>query len=126
MAAMYPGSRKHYGARQRRCCSVSSCGSDAGRSCRFLQKTIQAGSHDSVEDARVAMELVRLKLKHGADFGTPGTRSLRTGVRLSTVLARHGHRACIVDRVHTVRKHVAGEASGVSVDSDACAVRHLL
>lgn len=33
---------------------------------KFLKRSIQDGSHDSVVDARVALELAQLKIKHGA------------------------------------------------------------
>ena len=32
---------------------------------RFLKRRIQEGSHDSVIDARTALDLVNLKIKHG-------------------------------------------------------------
>ena len=36
---------------------------------RFLKRRIQEGSHDSVIDARTALDLVHLKVKHGARRG---------------------------------------------------------
>lgn len=42
---------------------------------RFLKRKIQEGSHDSVVDARTAMDLVHLKIKHGPSYGTPGKDS---------------------------------------------------
>ena len=36
---------------------------------RFLKRRIQEGSHDSVIDARTALDLVHLKIKHGACSG---------------------------------------------------------
>ena len=47
--------------------------------CRYLKKNIQAvrdmqGSHDSVEDAAAALELVYTKLQNGPDFGNCGGR----------------------------------------------------
>lgn len=36
---------------------------------RYLNRTIQDGSHDSVEDARAAMELALAKLQNGPKFG---------------------------------------------------------
>lgn len=37
----------------------------------FLGKTIQDGAHDSVVDAKTALDLLRLKVRHGPDFGAP-------------------------------------------------------
>lgn len=36
---------------------------------KYLNETIQSGSHDSKEDAVTALRLVKLKLKHGPFFG---------------------------------------------------------
>ena len=38
---------------------------------RYLRRRIQAGSHDSVDDALAALDLVLLKIKHGPAFGMP-------------------------------------------------------
>jgi hypothetical protein len=32
---------------------------------KFLKRPIQQGSHDSLEDAKAALDLVKLKIKHG-------------------------------------------------------------
>lgn len=91
--------------------------------CRYLHRAIQGGSHDSVEDARGALELVKLKLKYGADFGTPKSRSgPRQGIPLPMAIAEKGHRTCFVDRINMLKKFVADNCSGVSVDSDEAAV----
>lgn len=89
---------------------------------RYLHRAIQGGSHDSVEDARAALELVQLKLKYGPDFGTPKSRGHRQGIPLPMAVAEKGHRTCFVDRINMLKKFVADNCSGVSVDSDEAAV----
>lgn len=41
---------------------------------KFLNKNIQNGAHNSVEDATAAMQLVQLKLQNGSNFGLPAKR----------------------------------------------------
>lgn len=85
---------------------------------KFLKRTIQAGSkgHDSVDDARAAMDLALLKFRRGPDFGVadgpPNTD------KLAAVLTDAGKRAIIVDRPDAVNRHVGGSADGVPVASD--------
>jgi len=40
---------------------------------RYLQRSIQGGSHDSAVDARTALDLAILKMQHGPAFGLPGS-----------------------------------------------------
>ena len=42
---------------------------------RFLKRRIQEGSHDSVIDARAALDLVNLKIKHGVEHGVEHART---------------------------------------------------
>ena len=37
---------------------------------RFLKRPIQQGSHDSIDDAKAAMDLALLKTSHGPSYGT--------------------------------------------------------
>lgn len=37
---------------------------------RFLKRPIQQGSHDSIDDAKAAMDLALLKISHGPSYGT--------------------------------------------------------
>lgn len=89
--------------------------------CRYLHRTIQSGSHDSVDDARATMELALLKIKYGPEFGTPQGKS-QQGMQLTSVLERKNLRSCFVDRPGTVQRYVKGNSSGISVNSDIQAV----
>jgi RNA exonuclease 1 len=88
--------------------------------CRVLKRTIQQGSHDSVADARAAMELALVKIKNGPDFESGGGRA---GKKLPEALAPHRRRCCIVDRAAMAKRYLVGDCSGVAVDTDADAVR---
>eukprot|EP00892_Ulva_mutabilis_P007171 jgi/Ulvmu1/4826/UM020_0111.1 len=90
---------------------------------KFLKRTIQSGSHDSIDDARAAMELAQLKIRNGPDYGTPQGRA-QQGEPLTAVLSRHKCRSCFVDRQHIVHRYVKGDSSGISVESDIQAVKH--
>ena len=77
---------------------------------RHLGRSIQGSSagHDSIEDARAVMDLVRMKLTHGPAFGThvPTTESVfalaaRVGLKTSLVAARRA----------TIRRHARHGAS---------------
>jgi DNA polymerase III epsilon subunit-like protein len=72
----------------------------------FLKKNIQGGEHDSVEDARVALELARLKFRHGPGWGVEAPDK---GEKLCAVLAEAGRAASLVDRPDVINRHVAGE-----------------
>lgn len=107
----------------------------------YLHKIIQHSSahgHDSIEDAQAALELVKLKVKHGSGFGIGKSGGFSTrlsllnvihedrqknissgsGSSLSTVKSSfswvHGEGSC----ANVCR--VAGEASGVVSDLVAC------
>ena len=43
---------------------------------KFLKRTIQEGSHDSVVDALAALHLAQLKIKHGGVVGVVGVGGL--------------------------------------------------
>eukprot|EP00887_Chlorella_sp_A99_P005460 scaffold1.g5460.t1 len=90
---------------------------------RFLARTIQCGAHDPVEDARAAMDLALLKIARGPAYGT--STGERGGERLVEVLGEAGRRCCLVDRMETVSRHLAGACSAIPVASDAEAVAKL-
>lgn len=86
---------------------------------RFLKRSIQTGTrgHDSVDDARAAMDLALLKFKHGPEYGVADGSPQHTD-KLAVVLTDAGRRACIVDRPDAVNRHVGGAVDGVPVASD--------
>lgn len=60
---------------------------------------MQTGQHDSVEDARAALELAALKFRHGRLWGCGGQGGGGSrSERLMNVLAAAGCRATLVDR----------------------------
>lgn len=85
---------------------------------RHLKRLIQAGSHDSVQDAQAAMDLVLLKIKNGPAYGMPQARE-PTGDRLLQVLAAGGVRCSMVDRQDALNRHVTGNANALVCTSDA-------
>ena len=92
---------------------------------KFLRRTIQEGDHDSVDDARAAMDLALLKFSRGPAFGaTPmaGAGGIggvyQRGERLLKVLSDAGKRSTLVDRPEFVNRHVSGRASGIPAGTD--------
>eukprot|EP01120_Amphizonella_sp_Union-15-10_P005940 TRINITY_DN1832_c0_g1_i2.p1 TRINITY_DN1832_c0_g1~~TRINITY_DN1832_c0_g1_i2.p1 ORF type:complete len:410 (-),score=62.89 TRINITY_DN1832_c0_g1_i2:20-1249(-) len=61
---------------------------------KFLQRTVQENTHDSIEDAKTAMALAKLKFENGPAFGL-GNKA--NSVSLFSVLGSHGIAASIVD-----------------------------
>ena len=93
---------------------------------KFLRRTIQEGDHDSVDDARAAMDLALLKFSRGPAFGaTPmaggagGVGGVyQRGERLLKVLSDAGKRSTLIDRPEFVNRHVSGRASGIPAGTD--------
>ena len=52
---------------------------------RYLGRTIQTGSHDSIQDAIAAMELAKLILKYGTDFTTRSPATIFTKLKQNNV-----------------------------------------
>ena len=75
---------------------------------RHLKRVIQQGEHDSVIDARAAMDLVQRKLAKGPAFGS--FNSEEHGDKLMDVLHAHQRRCCLVDRHDMLNRHVTGES----------------
>lgn len=82
---------------------------------KFLKRKIQDGSHDSVVDATTALDLAKLKIKHGPAWGTGEGRALTPLVDL---LADHDRRSCLIDRHEALSRHVSGACAAVPVCSD--------
>ncbi|KAK6336440.1 hypothetical protein TWF696_001995 [Orbilia brochopaga] len=78
---------------------------------KHLNKQIQNGTagHDSIEDARACLQLLKLKLERGKDFGTASANSEPLFVRLARVQPRPV--TCgIVDTAANVEKRYATTA----------------
>ncbi|KAJ9528652.1 hypothetical protein QJQ45_020371 [Haematococcus lacustris] len=92
---------------------------------RFLDRDIQSGAHDSAIDARTALDLVRLKVKHGPSFGLQQERAGAGAPRAKLVdvlCQQHKLRCCLVDRPEVLARHATGSAAAVPVHSDEAAV----
>ncbi len=89
---------------------------------RYLRRAIQQGAHDSVVDARTALELAVLKISHGPSFGTSEGQAMD---KLVDVVAGHGHKSCLVDRQDVLRRFASSAASAVPCFSDAHCVAEL-
>ncbi|KAJ8493924.1 hypothetical protein OPV22_015645 [Ensete ventricosum] len=96
-------------------------------SSRFLSRQIQASGngHDSIEDARAAMELALLKIRHvpfltsiapGPDFGLPPkfTRS-----KLVATLHQSGTSCSLVDDVSILKRYSDESCNSIPVFSDS-------
>ncbi|XP_073140966.1 small RNA degrading nuclease 5 isoform X2 [Henckelia pumila] len=84
---------------------------------RFLFKEIQdsAKGHDSVEDARSALELALLKIRHGPGFGVPSTFLKK---KLLTVLSESGKTSSLIDSVSIVKRYASEASHSIPVSSD--------
>jgi RNA exonuclease 1 len=91
---------------------------------RFLRRPIQRGGagHDSVEDARAALDLALLKFERGPDFGRGGAER---GEKLAAALSAAGRRGALVAEMEVVNRYVGGAFDGVPAEGDAEAARHL-
>ncbi|XP_077213910.1 polynucleotidyl transferase, ribonuclease H-like superfamily protein [Tasmannia lanceolata] len=84
---------------------------------RYLSREIQtSGSgHDSIEDARAAMELALLKFRHGPDFGAPPSFMRK---KLVSVLSESGKTCSFIDDISIVKRYATGSCHSIPVFSD--------
>ncbi|XP_065880291.1 small RNA degrading nuclease 5 [Euphorbia lathyris] len=85
---------------------------------KFLSREIQqsGAGHDSIEDARAAMELALLKIKNGPDFGSPPSMIRR---KLLTILNESGKTSSVIDDVSIVKRYSCESSHAFPVSSDA-------
>ncbi|KAL0909871.1 hypothetical protein M5K25_020779 [Dendrobium thyrsiflorum] len=83
----------------------------------FLTRKIQVPGegHDSIEDARAAMDLALLKIKNGPEFGS---RSSLMRCKLVSVLHEGGRKCSLVDDSSTIRRFSDGSCNVIPVYSD--------
>jgi RNA exonuclease 1 len=84
---------------------------------RFLRRRIQENKngHDSIEDARAAMDLTLLKIKNGPAFGKrmkPHTENL------IQVLTDHERRCTLIDSRTVLHHYAVGSCNAVITNSD--------
>lgn len=89
---------------------------------RYLKRRIQGdkAGHDSVEDARAAMDLALLKIRKGPAFGKRMKPNFESLIGL---LGRHGRRSSLIDRRPTLHQYAVGSCNAIiaNSDDDVCA-----
>uniref|UniRef100_A0A7S3QVQ8 Exonuclease domain-containing protein n=1 Tax=Dunaliella tertiolecta TaxID=3047 RepID=A0A7S3QVQ8_DUNTE len=92
---------------------------------KHLGRTIQVGAHDSADDARAALDLVKLKLQKGPTYGLPDARPGQWGAhKLMDVLsADHGKRCCLVGHRDMLARFATGACAAIPAYSDADATK---
>eukprot|EP00850_Spirogloea_muscicola_P006918 SM000034S12672 [mRNA] locus=s34:116735:121941:+ [translate_table: standard] len=85
---------------------------------KLLQRTIQDSQkgHDSVEDARAAMDLALLKIRNGPSFGE--ARTVDPGVSLLGLLGRNGRRCSLIDRRSMLHRFATDSSSALVCSTD--------
>ncbi|XVF37084.1 hypothetical protein REPUB_Repub19eG0114900 [Reevesia pubescens] len=84
---------------------------------RFLSREIQQSGtgHDSIEDARAAMDLALLKIRNGPDFGLPLSFMRR---KLLTLLGECGKTSSFIDDISIVKRYASDSSHVIPVCSD--------
>lgn len=84
---------------------------------RFLSREIQESEsgHDSVEDARAALELALLKIRHGPDFGSPPSFVRK---KLLSCLSESGKASTLIDNISIVKRYASESSHAIPVCSD--------
>ncbi|KAL6642356.1 hypothetical protein ACP70R_020537 [Stipagrostis hirtigluma subsp. patula] len=84
---------------------------------KYLSREIQntGSGHDSVEDARAALELALLKIKYGPDFGSHPSSSRRN---LTSILHESGKKCSLIDDVSVLERYSDTSCNSIAVFSD--------
>ncbi|KAJ0232396.1 Small RNA degrading nuclease 5 [Hirschfeldia incana] len=84
---------------------------------KFLAREIQMSEsgHDSVEDAKAAMDLALMKIKYGPEFGSPPEMIRR---RLLNVLNESGKATSMVDNINIVKRYASESSNSIPVCDD--------
>eukprot|EP00252_Welwitschia_mirabilis_P002764 TRINITY_DN12743_c0_g1_i1.p1 TRINITY_DN12743_c0_g1~~TRINITY_DN12743_c0_g1_i1.p1 ORF type:complete len:524 (-),score=96.34 TRINITY_DN12743_c0_g1_i1:84-1511(-) len=92
---------------------------------KFLNRDIQFSEHghDSIEDARTAMDLALLKIKNGPTFGNP-RRFIHP--KLVSVLSDHGRVCSLIDRKEILQKYAQGSCNAILSLTDDDALKKVI
>ncbi|XP_008795226.2 small RNA degrading nuclease 5 isoform X2 [Phoenix dactylifera] len=84
---------------------------------KFLSRQIQVSGngHDSIEDARAAMELALLKIRHGPEFGSP-PKFMRS--KLVSVLHQSGKTCSLIDDISILKRYSDDSCNTIPIFSD--------
>ncbi|KAL8199561.1 hypothetical protein R6Q57_013129 [Mikania cordata] len=84
---------------------------------KFLSREIQdsGNGHDSIEDAKAAMDLALLKIKNGPEFGRPPSFMRK---KLLTVLGETGKASSFIDNISVVKRYASESSHSIPVASD--------
>ncbi|XP_076960477.1 small RNA degrading nuclease 5-like [Bidens hawaiensis] len=92
---------------------------------KYLSREIQdsRNGHDSIEDAKAAMDLAFLKIKNGPDFGRPPSFMRK---KLLTVLSESGKASSFIDNISIVKRYASELSHSIPVASDHEAVSKII
>lgn len=84
---------------------------------KFLNREIQQSEngHNSIEDARAAMDLALLKIQNGPAFGNPPCGSRQ---KLVSLLSDHGRRCSLIDQKEVLQRYALGSCNAILSLSD--------
>ncbi|KAL7586018.1 hypothetical protein Lser_V15G46366 [Lactuca serriola] len=84
---------------------------------KFLEREIQGSGngHDSIEDAKAAMDLAFLKIKNGPDFGRPPSFTRK---KFLTVLGDSGKASSFIDNISIVKRYASESSHSIPVTCD--------
>lgn len=84
---------------------------------KFLDREIQRSEngHNSIEDARAAMDLALLKIQNGPAFGNPPCASRQ---KLVSLLSDHGKRCSLIDQKEVLQRYAPGSCNAILSQSD--------
>ena len=84
---------------------------------RFLSREIhQSGiGHNSIEDARAAVDLALLKIRNGPDFGSPPSFKRR---KLLTLLGECGMTSSFIDDISIMKRYASKSSHAIPVYFD--------
>ncbi|CAM0883386.1 unnamed protein product [Alopecurus aequalis] len=84
---------------------------------KYLSRVIQntGSGHDSVEDAKAALDLAILKIRYGPDFGCPPSFSRRN---LASILHESGKKCSLIDEANVLNRYSDASCNSIAVFSD--------